>query len=138
MVQSVQIKPGNFLFLHPSLICQEGKFLFGINIGCGQKVDDFSFEVPIYEKKCLPEPELWLYKSVLPLSVILGVLLLLVVVSSKFSQLRLIVSEQFYSEDAEKRIEKVHAKILKKRSKWTVKDVKRTLKSFAMQVGFNF
>ncbi|KAG7317870.1 hypothetical protein KOW79_018905 [Hemibagrus wyckioides] len=117
---------------------EEGKFLFGINIGHGQKVNDFSFEVPIYEKKCLPEPELWLYKSVLPLSVILGVLLLLVVVSSKLSQLRLIVSEQFYSEDAEKRIAELHAKILKKRSKWTAKDVKRTLESFAMQLHFWF
>ncbi|KAK3515739.1 hypothetical protein QTP70_030183, partial [Hemibagrus guttatus] len=117
---------------------EEGTFFIGINVGHGQKVNDFSFDVPIYEKKCLPEPELWLYKSVLPLSVILGILLLLVVVSSKLSQLRLIVSEQFYSEDAEKRIAELHAKILKKRSKWTAKDVKRTLKSFAMQVGFTF
>ncbi|KAK2815140.1 hypothetical protein Q7C36_023406 [Tachysurus vachellii] len=117
---------------------EEGTFFIGINVERGQKVYDFSYDVPIFEKKCLPEPELWLYKSVLPLSVILGLLLLLVLVSSKLSQLRLIVSEQFYSEDAARRTAELHAKILKKRSKWTAKDLKRTLKSFATQLHFWF
>lgn len=120
------------------LLGQEGTFFIGISVEHGQKVYDFSYDVPIFEKKCLPEPELWLYKSVLPLSVILGLLLLLVLVSSKLSQLRLIVSEQFYSEDAARRTAELHVKILKKRSKWTAKDLKRTLKSFATQVGLTF
>lgn len=120
----------------PLLLGQEGIFFIGINVERDRKVYDFSYDVPVFEKKCLPAPELWLYKSVLPLSVIFGLLVLLVVVSSKLSQLRLIVSEQFYSEDAEKRIAELHAKILKRRSKWTAKDAKRTLKSFATQVGF--
>lgn len=118
------------------LLGQEGTFFIGINVERGQKVYDFSYDVSIFEKKCLPAPELWLYKSVLPLSVILGLLILLVVVSSKLSQLRLIVSEQFYSEDAEKRIAELHAKILKRRSKWTARHAERTLKSFVTQVGF--
>ncbi|KAB5532988.1 hypothetical protein PHYPO_G00126370 [Pangasianodon hypophthalmus] len=117
---------------------EEGTFFIGIKVERKQKVYDFSYDVPIFEKKCLPAPELWLYKSVLPLSVIFGLLVLLVLVSSKLSQLRLIVSEQFYSEDAEKRIAELHAKILKRRSKWTAKNAKRTLKSFATQLQFWF
>ncbi|TSK20209.1 Dendritic cell-specific transmembrane protein [Bagarius yarrelli] len=124
--------------LHVPVLLQIQKELFviGIPVEHGNGVYDFSYNVPIFEKKCLPEPELWLYKSVLPLSVILGLLLLLVLLSSKLSQLRLIVSEHFYTEDAEKRIAKLHAKILKQRSKWTADHVKQTLKSFVTQLHF--
>uniref|UniRef100_A0A3B4BWP3 Dendritic cell-specific transmembrane protein-like domain-containing protein n=1 Tax=Pygocentrus nattereri TaxID=42514 RepID=A0A3B4BWP3_PYGNA len=101
-----------------------------------KKVKNFSYDVPVFEKKCLPQPELWLYESLTPLSAILGSLFLLVMVSSKMDQMRLLVSEQFFSDHAEERITTLHKKILNKRSKWKVPTAKQTLKSFATQVGF--
>ncbi|KAF7691921.1 dendritic cell-specific transmembrane protein [Silurus meridionalis] len=117
---------------------EEGTFFIGINVDHKQKVMDYSFDVPIFEKKCLPAPELWLYKSIIPLAIILGLLVFLIVLSSKLSQLRLVVSEQFYSEEADKRVAELHSKILKRRSKYTAKDAKRALKSFATQLHFWF
>ncbi|XP_062841258.1 dendritic cell-specific transmembrane protein [Trichomycterus rosablanca] len=117
---------------------EKGTFLIGVPIEHDQEVHNFSYNVSVFEKKCLPAPELWLHKSLIPLCFIFTVLLLLVVLSSKLNQLRLIVSEQFYSEDAEKRIAMLHAKILKRRNKWKAKGAKMTWKSFTMQLAFWF
>lgn len=119
------------------MFIQKGTFSpFGFVFSQDQVIYNFSYNVPVFEKKCLPSPELWLYNSVISLCFILIVLLLLVVLSSKLNQLSLIVSEHFFSRDAEKRIARLHVKILKKRNKWKVKGFKTSWKSFTMQVGW--
>lgn len=89
----------------------------------------------LFEKKCLPEPELWLYRSLVPLSVILVSLVLLSLLSSQLTQFRVLLSEKFFSDVAEKRAAYLHAKILRKRHKYKAKELKGDLKTSAMQVG---
>ncbi|KAL7840286.1 hypothetical protein AOLI_G00256090 [Acnodon oligacanthus] len=101
-----------------------------------EELEPLHVPVALEMEKCLPQPELWLYESLTPLSAILGSLVLLVMVSSKMDQMRLLVSEQFFSDHAEERIDTLHKKILNKRSKCKVPTAKTTLKSFATQVGF--
>ncbi|XP_036414524.1 dendritic cell-specific transmembrane protein isoform X2 [Colossoma macropomum] len=121
-----------------ALEMEKGAFFVGTVIEGNKKVENFSYDVPVFEKKCLPQPELWLYESLTPLSAILGSLVFLVLVSSKMDQLRLLVSEQFFSDHAEERIEELHKKILNKRSQWKVQTAETTLKSFATQLRFWF
>ncbi|XP_038848653.1 dendritic cell-specific transmembrane protein-like [Salvelinus namaycush] len=78
---------------------------------------DFSYQVSIFEKSCLPKPRLVLYDSILPLVVLLAALLSMALMSAKLTQIRLMVCEQFFSTNAEERVEFLHAKILKKRSR---------------------
>uniref|UniRef100_A0A4W5NJA1 Dendrocyte expressed seven transmembrane protein n=1 Tax=Hucho hucho TaxID=62062 RepID=A0A4W5NJA1_9TELE len=78
---------------------------------------DFSYQVSIFEKSCLPKPRLVLYDSILPLVVLLAALLSIALMSAKLTQIRLMVCEQFFSTNAEERVEYLHAKILKKRSR---------------------
>uniref|UniRef100_A0A4W4E939 Dendritic cell-specific transmembrane protein-like domain-containing protein n=1 Tax=Electrophorus electricus TaxID=8005 RepID=A0A4W4E939_ELEEL len=107
----------------PFLLGQKEILVAGVGFNEDQKVYNFSYDVFIFEKKCLPAPELWLYKSLMPLSGILALLVLLVVVSSKLDQLRVLVSEQFFADVAEERIAALHAKILSRRSKWKVQTI---------------
>ncbi|XP_066501391.1 dendritic cell-specific transmembrane protein [Hoplias malabaricus] len=115
---------------------EKGSFFAGLAIEGKKDVKNFSYDVSIFEKQCLPDPELWLYQSVLPLTIIFSLLLLLVLVSSKMDQLRLLVSEHFFSDHAEERIAALHAKILSKRSKRKVQSIKARLKSFTTQLRF--
>ncbi|XP_030250719.1 dendritic cell-specific transmembrane protein [Sparus aurata] len=78
---------------------------------------DFSYSVTLFEKQCLPKPKLLFSASVVPLAAILLTLLIMALVASKVSQLRLMVCERFFSTAAEERAEYLHAKILRKRSK---------------------
>ncbi|XP_068994762.1 dendritic cell-specific transmembrane protein [Embiotoca jacksoni] len=78
---------------------------------------DFSYSVTLFEKKCLPKPELLLYNSVIPLAVILLTLLIMALMAGKMSQLRLMVCDRFFTSAAEARVEYLHAKILRKRLK---------------------
>lgn len=89
----------------------------------------------LFDKKCLPEPELWLYQSLVPLSVVLVLLVVLILLSSQIVQLRVVLSEQFFSDVAKKRAAYLHAKILRKRCKSTVEEHEGDLKTLAMQVG---
>uniref|UniRef100_A0A8B9HAR7 Dendrocyte expressed seven transmembrane protein n=1 Tax=Astyanax mexicanus TaxID=7994 RepID=A0A8B9HAR7_ASTMX len=114
----------------------QDSIILGVVQNEGRINRNFSYDVHIFENKCLPEPELWLYKSLVPLSVIFGLLLLLVLVSSKMDQLRLLVSEQFFSDQAEERIAVLHAKILNRRARRKVQTPQVALKSFTTQVGF--
>uniref|UniRef100_A0A673II24 Dendrocyte expressed seven transmembrane protein n=1 Tax=Sinocyclocheilus rhinocerous TaxID=307959 RepID=A0A673II24_9TELE len=91
-------------------------------VGENAKGANFSYTVSLFEKKCLPEPELWLYQSLVPLSVVLALLLVLILLSSQMVQLRVVLSEQFFSEVAEKRAAYLHAKILRKRCKTKAED----------------
>ncbi|KAM6909713.1 dendritic cell-specific transmembrane protein [Xenentodon cancila] len=78
---------------------------------------DFSYSVTLFEKKCLPEPKLLLYNSVIPLSAILVTLVFMALMAAKVSQFRLMVCERFFTTAADARVEYLHDKILRKRLK---------------------
>ncbi|XP_045074217.1 dendritic cell-specific transmembrane protein-like [Coregonus clupeaformis] len=108
----------------PRLSAMEGKLLFQedmtvVGVIISEEIDrrDFSYQVSLFEKSCLPKPRLLLYDSILPLVVLLAALLSMALMSAKLTQIRLMVCEQFFSTNAEERVEFLHAKILKKRSR---------------------
>ncbi|XP_076869213.1 dendritic cell-specific transmembrane protein [Brachyhypopomus gauderio] len=115
-----------------------GTSVAGISYNEDRKIYNLSYDVSIFEWKCLPTPELWLDKSLLPLSGILGLLVLLVMVSSKLDQLRVLTAEQCFADVAEKRIVVLHTNILSRRSNWKVETTKPSLKSFTTQIRFWF
>ncbi|XP_022518791.1 dendritic cell-specific transmembrane protein-like [Astyanax mexicanus] len=92
------------------------KILF-LDVGEESNSADFSYSVNVFERDCVPEPTLLLSQSVVPLSVIISVLLILGLLTSKLEQVKLLASEQFFTETTEKRVKHLHAKILRKRSK---------------------
>uniref|UniRef100_A0A3P8U3Q8 Dendrocyte expressed seven transmembrane protein n=1 Tax=Amphiprion percula TaxID=161767 RepID=A0A3P8U3Q8_AMPPE len=91
--------------------------LIGIQFGEENHQEDFSYSVTLFEKKCLPKPELLLYNSVFPLTAILLTLLIMALMAAKVSHLRLMVCERFFTTAAEARVEYLHGKILRKRLK---------------------
>uniref|UniRef100_A0A3B3VYJ2 Dendrocyte expressed seven transmembrane protein n=1 Tax=Poecilia latipinna TaxID=48699 RepID=A0A3B3VYJ2_9TELE len=95
---------------------------------------DFSYSVTLFERKCLPEPELLLYNSVLPLSAILIILIIMALMASKVSQLRLMVCDRFFSDASNARVEFLHRKILRKRLKTNKKDNESSIMSFILKV----
>ncbi|XP_056618410.1 dendritic cell-specific transmembrane protein isoform X2 [Triplophysa dalaica] len=115
---------------------QEATLFLGLPVDTSAKTENFSYTVSLFEKKCLPEPELWLYRSLVPLSVILVSLVLLSLLSSQLTQLRVLLSEQFFSDVAEKRAAYLHAKILRKRHKHEAEELHGGLKTLAMQPSF--
>ncbi|KAJ7985606.1 hypothetical protein DPEC_G00353810 [Dallia pectoralis] len=90
---------------------------FGVPISTDLRRRDFSYQVSLFEKKCLPNPRLLLYDSIVPLAGILSALLVMVLMSAKLTQIRLDVCERFFSTNAEERVKYLHAKILKMRSR---------------------
>ncbi|XP_068179664.1 dendritic cell-specific transmembrane protein [Antennarius striatus] len=78
---------------------------------------DFSYTVNLFEKECLPKPQLLLHNSIVPLVAILILLLLMSLMAAKTTQLRILVCERFFSTGADARVEYLHAKILRKRLK---------------------
>ncbi|KAF4102840.1 hypothetical protein G5714_015723 [Onychostoma macrolepis] len=115
---------------------QEATLFLGLAVDENAKGANFSYTVSLFEKKCLPEPELWLYQSLVPLSVVLVLLVVLILLSSQMVQLRVVLSEQFFSDVAEKRAAYLHAKILRKRCKAKAVEHEGALKTLAMQPSF--
>ncbi|XP_019896762.3 dendritic cell-specific transmembrane protein [Esox lucius] len=91
--------------------------LIGVPISKDIQRRDFSYKVSLFEKKCLPNPRLLLWDSILPLVGILTPLLIMALMSAKLTQIRLMVCQQFFSTNADERAEYLHAKILRKRSR---------------------
>ncbi|KAI2654957.1 Dendritic cell-specific transmembrane protein [Labeo rohita] len=114
---------------------QEATVFLGLPVEENAKGENFSYTVSLFEKKCLPEPELWLYQSLVPLSVVLALLVVLILLSSQMIQLRVVLSERFFSDVAERRAAYLHAKILRKRGK-TKAEHEGALKTLAMQPSF--
>ncbi|XP_030644321.1 dendritic cell-specific transmembrane protein-like [Chanos chanos] len=115
----------------------ESKFL-GIHVSGNTKVADFSYSVSLFEKECVPEPTLMLSNSVIPVSMIAVVLVILGLLSSKLVQLQSLVSEEFYTDSASERVEHLHAKIVRKRSRKPLRALKNTLMSFGKNKKFWF
>nr|XP_021322456.1 dendritic cell-specific transmembrane protein [Danio rerio] len=112
----------------------EATLILGLPVDESIKGANFTYTVSLFEKKCLPEPELWFFQSLVPLSVVLASLLVLILLSSQMVQLRVVLSEQFFTDVAEKRAAYVHAKILRKRYKTKVENHEKDLKTLAVQV----
>lgn len=91
--------------------------LGGIPIHEETHQEDFSYSLTLFEKECLPTPSLLLHTSVIPLAVILSILVVMILMAAKVTQLRLLVCERFFPGPTEARVEYLHAKILKKRLK---------------------
>lgn len=98
---------------------------------------DFSYSVTLFEKQCLPKPKLLLYSSVIPLTAILLTLLVMALMATKVSQLRLMVCEQFFPTAAEERVEYLHGKILRKRFKMRKEKNNCSLRSLITKVHVN-
>uniref|UniRef100_UPI0037E9B28E dendritic cell-specific transmembrane protein n=1 Tax=Semicossyphus pulcher TaxID=241346 RepID=UPI0037E9B28E len=91
--------------------------LIGIPFSEEYHQEDFSYSVTLFEKKCLPQPKMLLYNSVVPLAAILLTLLIMALMAAKVTQIRMMVCERFFSTAAEERVEYLHTKILRKRLK---------------------
>ncbi|KAL2084298.1 hypothetical protein ACEWY4_019816 [Coilia grayii] len=114
---------------------KEDKAFVGIPISVDRDKHDYSFNVSLFEKKCLPEPKLMVH-SLVPLLVILCLLLCLSLLSAKLTQLRLLVSERFFAKHAEERAQHLHEKILRKRSKWKIAMLKEEWAKLVKQAQF--
>ncbi|XP_041104611.1 dendritic cell-specific transmembrane protein-like [Polyodon spathula] len=99
---------------------------------------DFSYNVTLFEKNCIPKPTLLIQKSSVPLVVIIVILMLIGLMSSKLTELKLLVISSFYPDNEDKRIEYLHAKILKKRPKKKLKPFKSRLIVFDKKLDFWF
>ncbi|XP_041844707.1 dendritic cell-specific transmembrane protein [Melanotaenia boesemani] len=110
--------------------------LIGISFSEEKDERDFSYSVTLFEKKCLPEPKLLLYTSVLPLSAILLTLLIMALLAAKVSRLRLMVCERFFISAAEVRVEYLHGKILRKRLKTRRGENDYSIMSFIFKLHF--
>ncbi|KAM9797896.1 dendritic cell-specific transmembrane protein [Neosynchiropus ocellatus] len=97
---------------------------------------DFSYSVKLFEEECLPKPKLLLHKSVVPLTAIVLALVLMSLLASKLSQLRLLVCERFFGDAAQRRAEHLHAKILRRRRVKRRVDDKISLRSLLRQPQF--
>ncbi|XP_076136087.1 dendritic cell-specific transmembrane protein [Alosa pseudoharengus] len=114
---------------------KEDKAVIGIPIPVDRSRQDYSYSISLFEKKCLPEPKLLVY-STAPLVIILTLLVGLSLLSAKLTQLRLFVSERFFSEHAEARAQHLHEKILRKRSKTKLDMLKGQLATLVKQAQF--
>lgn len=94
----------------------------------------FSYSIEMFKKECLPQPSLLLSQSLAPLSTILIVLVFMGLLSPKFLQAKVLLIERFYSDTAADRVQHLHAKIVRKRSKKKLRALKSTLVSYAKNV----
>lgn len=94
----------------------------------------FSYSIEMFKKECLPQPSLLLSQSLAPLSAILIVLVVMGLLSPKFFQAKVLLMERFYSDTAARRVQHLHAKIVRKRSKKKLRALKITLVSYTKNV----
>ncbi|OWK04186.1 hypothetical protein Celaphus_00016383 [Cervus elaphus hippelaphus] len=99
-------------------------------------IHDSSFNISLFEPTCIPKPKLLLSKTWIPLSIILVILVTLGLLSSVLMQLKILVSASFYPSVQRERMQYLHAKILKKRSKQPVGEVKGKLSLYFTKIHF--
>ncbi|KAL4616994.1 dendritic cell-specific transmembrane protein-like [Arapaima gigas] len=99
----------------------ESQTIAGVPFREWNRTMDFSYSVALFERECLPQPSLLIHKSAVPLFFILLLLTILGLLSGKLLRLRLLVSAEFWPQAADVRVEHLHAKILRKRSKMKLK-----------------
>ncbi|XP_036120135.1 dendritic cell-specific transmembrane protein isoform X1 [Molossus molossus] len=99
-------------------------------------IHDSPFNISLFEHNCIPQPKLLLSKTWVPLSIILVILVVLGLLSSFLMQLKILVSASFYPRVQTERIQYLHAKILKKRSKQPVVEEKRQRSLYFTKIHF--
>ncbi|XP_048215004.1 dendritic cell-specific transmembrane protein isoform X2 [Perognathus longimembris pacificus] len=95
-----------------------------------------SFNISVFEPSCIPRPRLLLSTTWLPLSIILVTLVLLGLLSSILMQLKILVLASFYPSVEQKRIQYLHTKLLEKRSKQPLGEIKRKRTLYFKKVHF--
>ncbi|NXC14249.1 DCSTP protein, partial [Corythaeola cristata] len=75
------------------------------------------FKISLFKHDCIPQPELALSTTWIQLGVIIFFLIILGLFSGLLTQLKVLVSTLFYPDTEMKRIQYLHAKLLKKRAK---------------------
>ncbi|XP_004580867.2 dendritic cell-specific transmembrane protein [Ochotona princeps] len=110
--------------------------LHGEKQGTQGIIHSSSFNISVFEPSCIPKPKLLLLKTWAPLGMILVTLLLLGLSSSFLMQLKILVSTSFYPSVERARIQYLHAKLLRKRSKQPLGEVKRNLSGYLTKVHF--
>ncbi|XP_062384706.1 dendritic cell-specific transmembrane protein-like [Sardina pilchardus] len=98
----------------------------------------FFYSIEMFKKECLPQPTFLLSEWLAPLSVILVVLAIMGLLSPKFLQAKMLLIEKFYDDCSADRVQHLHAKIVRKRSKKKLRALKSTLVSYATNVKFWF
>ncbi|XP_046886303.1 dendritic cell-specific transmembrane protein isoform X2 [Hypomesus transpacificus] len=106
--------------LHVPLIMniKEETSFIGFPISEDSRSRDFSYSLALFEKECLPEPQMLLSSSLAPLALVLAALVLMGMAATRLVRMRLLVCERFFADRAEERAKHLHAKILRRRSKW--------------------
>ncbi|XP_004457616.1 dendritic cell-specific transmembrane protein [Dasypus novemcinctus] len=99
-------------------------------------IQDSSFNISLFEPNCLPKPRLLLSETWVPLTVILVGLVVLGLLSSTLMQLKILVSTSFYPSMDRERVRYLHAKLLKKRSKQPLGEVRRKLRLYLTKIHF--
>ncbi|XP_066228582.1 dendritic cell-specific transmembrane protein isoform X1 [Saccopteryx leptura] len=99
-------------------------------------IHDSSFNISLFEPNCIPKPKLLLSRTWVPLSIILVILVVLGLLSSFLMQLKILVSGSFYPSMQRDRIQYLHAKLLKKRSKQPGGEVRRQLSLYFTKINF--
>ncbi|XP_020639107.3 dendritic cell-specific transmembrane protein [Pogona vitticeps] len=105
-----------------------GKFIFSDGEIAANKT---SFKIPVFEHACIPTPVHSLSETWIQLGPIIFFLIVLGLLTSMLTQLKILVMTSFFPTTDMKRIEYLHAKLLKRRSKLSERNVKRKLNSFA-------
>uniref|UniRef100_F7FQL5 Dendrocyte expressed seven transmembrane protein n=2 Tax=Ornithorhynchus anatinus TaxID=9258 RepID=F7FQL5_ORNAN len=101
-------------------------------------IDDFPFNMPLFEPNCIPKPELVISKTWISLIIILIVLVVFGLLSSTLMQFKVLVSMAFYPNTEKERIHYLHAKLLKKRAKQPLENGKRKLSQVITKLHFWF
>ncbi|XP_051818366.1 dendritic cell-specific transmembrane protein [Antechinus flavipes] len=101
-------------------------------------INDSSFNISLFEPNCIPKPELFMSKTWIPLSVIILMLVILGLLSSILMQFKILVAGSFYPDVERDRIQYLHAKILRRRSKQSLRKGEKKLKQFITELHFWF
>ncbi|KFQ20288.1 Dendritic cell-specific transmembrane protein, partial [Merops nubicus] len=105
-------------------------------IGSGALIEKtYPFKISLFKQDCIPQPELTLSTTWIQLGVIIFFLIIFGLFSGLLTQLKILVSTSFYPDMEMKRIQYLHAKLLKKRAKLQEKTAKNI---FAKRVDFWF
>nr|XP_014428781.1 dendritic cell-specific transmembrane protein [Pelodiscus sinensis] len=131
----LQALPELEINLNVSYHNNENKFI--VNNGKLKTTND-SFNISLFKRECLPKPEFSPSSTWIPLGCIIFFLIIVVLFSTTLTQLKILVSTSFYPKIEMERIHYLHAKLLRKRSKFPQKNVKRKLNSFATMFHFWF
>ncbi|XP_074841536.1 dendritic cell-specific transmembrane protein [Carettochelys insculpta] len=113
----------------------ENKFI--VNEG-EVKTTSAPFSISLFKHECLPQPQLSLSSTWIQLGCIIIFLIILALLSTTLTQLKILASTSFYPNIEMERMHYLHAKLLRKRSKLSQKKVKKKLNSFATKFHFWF